>query len=54
MNKKNLYFISTLLGLVFLSSVARAEVDAEVAYILNTFFKFFKFLSTSFPLSKIA
>ena len=37
MNKKNLYFISTLFGLVFLSSVARAEVDAEVAYILNTF-----------------
>ena len=37
MNKKNLYFISTLFSFILLSSVARAEVDAEVAYILNTF-----------------
>ncbi len=37
MFKKTLYFISILSFFLLLSSYARAGVDAEVAYILNTF-----------------
>ena len=37
MLKKFFYFISILLSFLFLSTYAKAEVDAEVAYILNTF-----------------
>jgi len=37
MSKKSMYFIGTLLSFLFITSVARAEVDQEVAYILNTF-----------------
>ena len=37
MSKKILLIISSMLGYLFISSVARAEVDAETAYIFNTF-----------------
>ncbi|MBO6466600.1 MAG: ammonium transporter [Pelagibacteraceae bacterium] len=37
MSKKKLYFIGTLISFLFLTSVARAEVSEETAYILNTF-----------------
>jgi len=37
MSKKKLYFIGTLISFLFLTSVARAEVPEETAYILNTF-----------------
>ena len=37
MFKKTLYFFSILSFFLFLSSYARAGVDSEVAYILNTF-----------------
>ena len=37
MSKKSMYFIGTLLSFLFITSVARAQVDQEVAYILNTF-----------------
>jgi ammonium transporter, Amt family len=37
MFKKSLYFLSILSFFLFLSSYAKAGVDAEVAYILNTF-----------------
>tara|TARA_B100001250_G_scaffold414503_1_gene453323 strand:- start:9622 stop:10905 length:1284 start_codon:yes stop_codon:yes gene_type:complete len=37
MSKKILLIISSMLGYFFISSVARAEVDAETAYIFNTF-----------------
>ncbi len=37
MFKKTLYFLSILSFFLFLSSYARAGVDSEVAYILNTF-----------------
>ena len=37
MFKKTLYFLSILSFFLLLSSYARAGVDAEVAYILNTF-----------------
>ena len=37
MFKKSIYFLSILSIFLLLSSYARADVDAEVAYILNTF-----------------
>ena len=37
MSKKSIYFIGTFLSFLFITSVAKAEVDQEVAYILNTF-----------------
>tara|TARA_B110000438_G_scaffold176381_1_gene168542 strand:+ start:184 stop:1470 length:1287 start_codon:yes stop_codon:yes gene_type:complete len=37
MSKKSMCFIGTLLSFLFITSVVRAEVDQEVAYILNTF-----------------
>jgi len=37
MSKKKLYFIGTLISVLLLASVARAEVQEETAYILNTF-----------------
>ena len=37
MYKNFFYFIITFSCFLFFSSFARAEVDAEVAYILNTF-----------------
>ena len=37
MSKKFIYFVGTLISFIFITSVARAEVDPEVAYILNTF-----------------
>ena len=37
MKKIHIYFFSTILILIFTSSIARAEVDAEIAYIFNTF-----------------
>ena len=36
-SKKLIYFIGTMLSFLFITSVARAEVDQEVAYIFNTF-----------------
>ena len=37
MSKKFIYFVGTLISFIFITSVTRAEVDPEVAYILNTF-----------------
>ena len=37
MSKQKIYFIGTLVSVLFLSSVARAEVSDETAYILNSF-----------------
>ena len=37
MSKKKLYFIGTLMGVFLFSSIVRAEVSEETAYILNTF-----------------
>jgi len=37
MPKQKIYFIGTLVTVLFLASVARAEVPDETAYILNTF-----------------
>ena len=37
MLKKSIYFISILAVFMLFSSYARAEVDGEVQYILNTF-----------------
>ena len=37
MPKQKIYFIGTLISVLLLTSVARAEVSEETAYILNTF-----------------
>ncbi len=37
MNNPKIYFFITLMSFLFLASVARAEVNEETAYILNTF-----------------
>ena len=37
MPKQKIYFIGTLVSVLFLTSVARAEVSDETAYILNSF-----------------
>ena len=37
MLKKSIYFISIIAVFMLFSSYARAEVDGEVQYILNTF-----------------
>ena len=37
MSKQKIYFISTLISVLLLTSVAKAEVSEETAYILNTF-----------------
>ena len=37
MPKQKIYFIVTLLSVLFLASVVRAEVSDETAYILNSF-----------------
>jgi len=38
MSKQKIYFIGILLSVLFLASVAKAEVSEETAYILNSFF----------------
>ena len=37
MPKQKIYFIGTLISVLLLTSVARAEVSEETAYVLNTF-----------------
>ena len=37
MTKNKLFFLITIIGFTILASSAKAGVDAEVAYILNTF-----------------
>ena len=37
MPKQKIYFIGTLVSVLFLASVAKAEVSDETAYILNSF-----------------